>query len=181
MKNNNDSENNQNEPGTTDLSWSEELGSRINSVAKQFGGRENAASVAGVTAEMLGRYVSGKTQKIPLAAIARMCEAQNVSLDWVWYGDDLIEKNLDLQGESVVYEVKTLDDVANLGRKFADALKCRSNEEQKAILTALWGSNVANEIVVDKTKYPEIKRHLAGSVKKPRRGTAAKIHKTGND
>lgn len=60
--------------------------SRIDEVCRRIGGRSAAASVAGVSDDMLRRYIRGDS-KPTFEVIANLARAAGVSLDWVASGD----------------------------------------------------------------------------------------------
>ncbi|WP_063812497.1 XRE family transcriptional regulator [Burkholderia cepacia] len=60
--------------------------SRIDEMCRQIGGRGAAAAVAGVSDDMLRRYIRGDS-KPTFEVIAKLARAAGVSLDWVATGD----------------------------------------------------------------------------------------------
>ncbi|KAG0165745.1 hypothetical protein DFQ28_010009 [Apophysomyces sp. BC1034] len=62
--------------------------SRIDEVCRRIGGRSAAASVAGVSDDMLRRYVRGDS-KPTFEVIAKLARAAGVSLDWIASGEDV--------------------------------------------------------------------------------------------
>lgn len=67
-------------------SLAEELGHRIEAVCDLLGARKNAARIAEVSTDQLGRYIKGTSQP-GLPAVARICRHAKVSLDWLWSGE----------------------------------------------------------------------------------------------
>ncbi len=63
-----------------------ELGTRISSIIDLYPTKAEAASVAEVTTESLGHYVSGKA-KPRFDALARLASRKGVSLDWLARGE----------------------------------------------------------------------------------------------
>jgi hypothetical protein len=77
------------------------FGGRLSALLDQFDSRVTAADVAGVVPDQLGRYVRG-VAKPPLEVIARLAKAQNVSLDWLWWGEGARTLGGDLPDSSLV-------------------------------------------------------------------------------
>jgi len=65
---------------------------RIDDVCRLIGGRDAAASAAGVSSVMLRRYIRGES-KPTFDVIANLARAANVSLDWVATGDEPMMKS----------------------------------------------------------------------------------------
>lgn len=63
----------------------ENLGTRIGQVVDMFPTKREAAKVAGVTAEQLRSYISGRS-KPPFEVISRMAAEKGVSLNWMAIG-----------------------------------------------------------------------------------------------
>lgn len=64
-------------------------------VAKYPNGRKEAEDIAGISPSTLNRWLAGKLPKIPLLPLAQICKKQNVSMDWLLYGDKyLIEPQI---------------------------------------------------------------------------------------
>lgn len=64
---------------------SEGIGRRISEVAKAIGDRKTAASVAGISADTLQRYIRGEVQP-SFDPIARMAIKTGIRLDWIATG-----------------------------------------------------------------------------------------------
>lgn len=62
-----------------------DFGARLSGLIAEFGTKTAAGEIAGVTPDMLPRYARGVV-KPPLEVIARLAEAKNVSIDWLWSG-----------------------------------------------------------------------------------------------
>lgn len=153
------------------------IGSRISDAAKGVGGIRRLAEMINMSEAQLYRITSEKSLA-KVETIAAIAVATGVPVGWLAIGEESANQtNKDVAHKQP--EIGTLDNLADLGRKFADALIARPKEEQKAILTALWGTPVATSIVGE--ELPEIKRHIAGSVKRPRRGEPAKTRKIISD
>jgi len=56
-------------------------------VAKYPDGRKGAMAIAKISSFTLDRYLIGKTTRLPLVSIAEICHGQNISLNWLLYGD----------------------------------------------------------------------------------------------
>ncbi|MEI9885959.1 MAG: S24 family peptidase [Rhizomicrobium sp.] len=62
---------------------------RLTWLLNQFPTRSEAAAIAGVTTDMLAKYVRHGTKPPPTPAfdvIARLCVRRGVSIDWLWTG-----------------------------------------------------------------------------------------------
>ena len=70
------------------------LGTRINAAAKLYGSRKNAANAAGVSVDMLARYIRNENQP-SFDAIAKLCVGQNVSIAWLATGEGEMRVNRD--------------------------------------------------------------------------------------
>jgi len=57
-------------------------------VAKYPDGKKGAMAIAKISSFTLDRYLTGKITNIPLVNIAEICHGQNISLNWLLYGDD---------------------------------------------------------------------------------------------
>lgn len=94
--------------------YASELGTRISSIIDLYPTKAEAASVAEVTAESLGHYVSGKA-KPRFDALARLASARGVSLDWLAGGDGPMKRqetaiSVNLDGDFVLvkrYDVRS--------------------------------------------------------------------------
>lgn len=64
----------------------QDLGHRLSGLLDEFGTRGEAADVAGVVTDQLLRYIRGQV-KPPFEVMARLAQAKNVSLDWLWTGE----------------------------------------------------------------------------------------------
>lgn len=62
--------------------WTPEVGTRFAKVVRQLGGGEAAGKIAGVTSEMISRYINGRA-KPNLYAIAVLAAAAGVTVDWI--------------------------------------------------------------------------------------------------
>ena len=60
---------------------------RVAQLLDMFDGREEAAQVAGVSTTQLRRWMAGTAEKAGLASIRRLCEAKDISLDWLSTGE----------------------------------------------------------------------------------------------
>jgi hypothetical protein len=64
---------------------------RLSWLLDQFPSRSEAATVAGVTADMLSKYVRrggrNPAPKPPLEVVARLCAKRAISIDWLWTGE----------------------------------------------------------------------------------------------
>jgi len=60
---------------------------RISAALDALGTRKNAASMVGVSADSLARYMRGDNTP-PFDVMARLCAAANLSLDWLATGED---------------------------------------------------------------------------------------------
>lgn len=56
-------------------------------VAKYPDGEEGAMAIAKISSYTLNRYLTGKTSRVSLVSIAEICHGQNISLNWLLYGD----------------------------------------------------------------------------------------------
>jgi len=74
------------EDGSPDPSSLLEIGSRIDAVCKSIGSRKDAATVAGLSTDQLGRYIAGESPRLGFVPIAKLCDAAGYSLEWVWTG-----------------------------------------------------------------------------------------------
>ncbi|MDH5259400.1 MAG: helix-turn-helix transcriptional regulator [Gammaproteobacteria bacterium] len=92
------------EDGTEGSSYKIELGTRISAVADEIGTRTSAAKIAGISDDMLYRYIAGRS-KVSFEPVARMCESLDVSLDWLHSGKGPMHK----ESESRGYNQKDLD------------------------------------------------------------------------
>lgn len=82
-----------------------ELGIRLGLVvAKYPDGRKGAEGIAKISPFTLDRWLAGKSPKMPLLPLAQICKGQNVSMNWLLYGDLYPIK---LQGVDVVAEFGT--------------------------------------------------------------------------
>ena len=63
-------------------SFDEELGNRLKIIVKKVGGGESAAHIAGVSENMISRYVKGHS-KPSFQALALLAQSADVSLDWL--------------------------------------------------------------------------------------------------
>lgn len=66
--------------------WDEQLGTRLRSVVRMLGGNEAAGRIAGVSDEMISRYVNGKA-KPNFFAVAALARAAGVDLNWLASGE----------------------------------------------------------------------------------------------
>lgn len=65
-----------------------ELGIRLGLVvAKYPDGRKGAEGIAKISPFTLDRWLAGKSPKMPLLPLAQICRGQNVSMNWLLYGD----------------------------------------------------------------------------------------------
>lgn len=69
-----------------------EIGTRISDVCGRLGRREDASDVMGVSLAALQRYIRGENMP-PFEAVARLCKAANVSMEWVATGDGSMAEN----------------------------------------------------------------------------------------
>jgi transcriptional regulator with XRE-family HTH domain len=58
---------------------------RLAHVVRRIGSNRKAAAVAGVVDNQIGKYLAGQA-KPSFQAIARLCQATNISLDWLATG-----------------------------------------------------------------------------------------------
>lgn len=65
--------------------WTPELGLRLTAVVNKLGGNGKAGEIAGLTDEMISRYINGRA-KPNAYAVAALARAANVSLDWLLLG-----------------------------------------------------------------------------------------------
>lgn len=56
-------------------------------VAKYPDGNKGAMAIAKISSFTLDRYLAGKTTRVSLVSIAEICHGQNISLNWLLYGD----------------------------------------------------------------------------------------------
>lgn len=71
---------------STDPSLLSEVGSRIDEMCKYIGDRKDAAAVAGLSTDQLGRYIAGTSPRLGLIPIAKLCDKSGYNLEWVWSG-----------------------------------------------------------------------------------------------
>ena len=97
-----------NEDGTEGSSYKMELGTRISAVAEEIGTRKDAAKVAGISDDMLFRYIAGRS-KVSFEPVAKMCESRGISLDWLHTGnspmhisDPATYNQMDLDRKSII-------------------------------------------------------------------------------
>ena len=65
-----------------------EIGARLGLVvAKYPNGREGAQAAGEISSFTLDRYLAGKTNRISLITIEKICRGQNINLNWLLYGD----------------------------------------------------------------------------------------------
>lgn len=65
-----------------------ELGIRLGLVvAKNPDGRKGAEAIAKISPFTLDRWLAGKSPRMPLLPLAQICRGQNVSMNWLLYGD----------------------------------------------------------------------------------------------
>lgn len=65
-----------------------EIGARLGLVvAKYPEGREGAQAAGEISSFTLNRCLTGKTKHISLITIEKICRGQNISIDWLLYGD----------------------------------------------------------------------------------------------
>lgn len=66
-------------------------------VAKYPDGKKGAMAAGKISSFTLDRYLKGETNRAPLVSIAKICHGQNISLNWLLYGDkhdrNLIEED----------------------------------------------------------------------------------------
>lgn len=72
--------------GTRVEGWDSGFASRLGAVVSQLGGNGAAGEIAGVTDEMISRYLNGKA-KPNLYSIAAIAKAGGVSLDWLLWDE----------------------------------------------------------------------------------------------
>ncbi len=70
----------------------EELGQRIEMVAEMAGGRKNASVIAGISHDMLTKYIQGKNFP-KLDVIVRLCFHFDISLEWLAYGEGPMKRD----------------------------------------------------------------------------------------
>ncbi|WP_198314584.1 helix-turn-helix transcriptional regulator [Chitinibacter sp. GC72] len=64
----------------------QEIGTRISATADILGGRKSAAEAAGISEDMLYRYIRGSS-KPPLEAMVNLAKAAKIQLDWLATGE----------------------------------------------------------------------------------------------
>lgn len=65
-----------------------EVGARLGLVvAKYPDGREGAQTAGEISSFTLDRYLAGKTNRVSLITVEKICRGQNISLNWLLYGD----------------------------------------------------------------------------------------------
>lgn len=72
--------------GTTVPGWTEELGSRLGVLVSKVGGNLKAGEIAGVSDEMISRYINGRARP-NIFAIAALVRAAHASLDWLMFNE----------------------------------------------------------------------------------------------
>lgn len=83
-----------------------ELGSRISTAVDRIGSLVQAGKVAGVTDEAVARWRDGLS-KAPFDGIVRLCQASNLSLEWMATGQG--HRDADQQGGNVLQQEITGD------------------------------------------------------------------------
>lgn len=66
--------------------WTPEVGNRLSEVVRHLGGGPAAGKIAGVSDEMISRYINGRA-KPSVYAIAALAAAAGVSMEWVMAGE----------------------------------------------------------------------------------------------
>jgi phage repressor protein C with HTH and peptisase S24 domain len=79
--------------------YSVDFSDRLRALVELFDSRVEAAAVAGVTSEQLGRYLSGDTKKVPFEVLSKLAAAKRVSLDWLATGEG--QRSLDAETPEV--------------------------------------------------------------------------------
>lgn len=77
----------ENKPTSKSVGYSNELKDRIYSTIQKIGSKKEAASVAGITPEQMGKWRDG-VSKPSFYGMAKLAQAAKVSLDWLAYGKD---------------------------------------------------------------------------------------------
>jgi len=75
----------ENQHGTLVPGFDPEFGTRLKSVIDRIGSQKRAGEIAGVKAEMIGKYITGRA-KPSFYAIRDLAVAGNVSVDWLAEG-----------------------------------------------------------------------------------------------
>lgn len=80
------------------------IGTRISEAAQMLGSRRNAASVMGISSAALQRYVSEDNMP-PFDAIARLCAAAKVRMEWVAFDlKPIVKQSMRLRGSETLPE-----------------------------------------------------------------------------
>lgn len=87
------------------------FGERLSVLLDRFPTRAAASGVAGVNVDMLAKYVKGEA-KAPLEVVARLCEEVGSSLDWLAFGAERADPDLQ---EGPLVMVPVWDVVASSG------------------------------------------------------------------
>jgi phage repressor protein C with HTH and peptisase S24 domain len=92
------------------------LSGRLAVVINAFKSRQDAAAVAGVVADQLGRYMRGASQP-SFETVARLAAARGFSLDWLWSGtgQQLVGSEDSAQHDDAVVSVPIMDVRAGAG------------------------------------------------------------------
>lgn len=65
-----------------------DLGIRLGLVvAKYPDGRKGAEGIAKISPFTLDRWLAGKSHKMPVVPLAHICKGQDISMNWLLYGD----------------------------------------------------------------------------------------------
>jgi len=117
-------------------SWADGFGKRLSVLVTKLGGNAQAAKIAGLSDEMISRYLNGKARP-NVFTVAMLAREAEISLDWLMFGDSTgrtLDKAVETQRFFTVLEAVK----ATYQEAAAEASEVQIGEDAARIFGQVW-------------------------------------------